>query len=199
MRSKLQAENLITPAREREMATNHLARHHVAFHVLDKETGNIINYGQLQRHSKYANTWNRSYANKMGRLYQGVGTGDGGVEKRIKGTEIFHVVRFEYTPKDQFKEVFYTSVVCEVSPGEKDPNRTRIVICGTNVSYTGDVGTKTASLKLLKLMVNRNLSSTKCHTCLFQCWKILPRHATGPAGVCKNTTIKNTPRIHWRV
>ena len=48
--------------------------------------------------------------------------------------------------------------MCEVSLGEKDPNRTRIRICGTNVCYLGDVGTNTASLELFKLMINSVLS-----------------------------------------
>ena len=43
-------------------------------------------------------------------------------------------------------------------PGKKDPNRTRITICGTHVCYPGDVGTNTASLELLKLMINSVLS-----------------------------------------
>ena len=43
-------------------------------------------------------------------------------------------------------------------PGKKDPNRTRITICGTNVCYPVDVGTNTASLELFKLMINSVLS-----------------------------------------
>ena len=43
-------------------------------------------------------------------------------------------------------------------PGKKDPNLTRIKICGTNFCYPGDVGTNTASLELFKLMINSILS-----------------------------------------
>ena len=56
------------------------------------------------------------------------------------------------------KKLCYTSVVCEVRPGKKYPNRTRIKICGTNVCYPVDVGTNTASLELFKLMINSILS-----------------------------------------
>ena len=45
----------------------------------------------------------------------------------------FHAIKFENIPKDRVKEICYTSVVCEVIPGKKDPDRTRITICGTNV------------------------------------------------------------------
>ena len=60
--------------------------------------------------------------------------------------------------KDKVKEICYKSVVYEVKPGKKDPNRTRITICGTNVCYPRDVGTNTASLELFKLMINSILS-----------------------------------------
>ena len=77
-----------------------------------------------------------------------------GLGKRVEGTNTFHAIKFENIRKDKAKEICYTSVVCEVRPGKKDPNRTRIVIFGTNVCYPGDVGTNTASLELFKLMIN---------------------------------------------
>ena len=101
------------------MAENHLAHHHASFPAFDKETGKLHNYGQLIRHPLHANTWNRSYANKMGRLCQVFGTVNGGVRKRIEGTDTFHVVRFENIPKKCLKEVCYTSVVCDVRTGKK--------------------------------------------------------------------------------
>ena len=61
-------------------------------------------------------------------------------------------------PKDRINKICYTSVVCEVIPGKKDLNRTKITICGTNVCYPGDVGTNTASLELFKLIINIVLS-----------------------------------------
>ena len=94
----------------------------------------------------------------MGRLCQGVGTGKDGLGKILEGTNTFHAIKFENTSEDKFKEIFYTCIVCEVKPGKKDPNRTRITICGTNVCYPEDVGTNTASLELFKLMINSVLS-----------------------------------------
>ena len=94
----------------------------------------------------------------MGRLCQGVGTGENNLGKRVEGTNTFHAIKFENIPKDKVKGICYTSVVCEVKPGKKDPNRTRITICGTNVCCPGNVGTYTASLELFKLMINIVLS-----------------------------------------
>ena len=56
-----------------------------------------------------------------------------GLGKRVEGTNTFYVIKFEDIPKDRLNEICYTSVVCEVIPGKKDPNRTRIKIYGKNV------------------------------------------------------------------
>ncbi len=49
-------------------------------------------------------------------------------------------------------------VVCEVHPEKDDPDRTRITIGGNHICYLGDVGTNTASLELVKLLLNSVLS-----------------------------------------
>ena len=49
-------------------------------------------------------------------------------------------------------------VVCEVKPYKEDPNRTRITITVSQISYPGDVGTPTGSLDLVKLIINSVLS-----------------------------------------
>ena len=94
----------------------------------------------------------------MGRLCQGFGTLPNGIGKIIEGTNTLFVINFEEIPKYKLNEICYTSVVCELRPDKKDPNRTRITICGTNVCYPGDVGTNTASLELFNLMINSVLS-----------------------------------------
>ena len=69
----------------------------------------------------------------MGRLCQGVEKGPNGKGKIIEETNTFFAIKFEDIPKDRLNEICYTSVVCEVRPRKKDPNITRITICGTNV------------------------------------------------------------------
>ena len=49
-------------------------------------------------------------------------------------------------------------MVCEVFPQNNEPNRTRITIMGNRISYPGDTGTNTASLKLVKIVINSVLS-----------------------------------------
>ena len=49
-------------------------------------------------------------------------------------------------------------MVSFVRPKKSDPNRTRITIGGNPICYPGDVGTKTASLDLVKIVINSVLS-----------------------------------------
>jgi hypothetical protein len=49
-------------------------------------------------------------------------------------------------------------VVCKVRPEKDDPDRYRITISGNRICYPGDVGTNTALLKLVKLLLNSVLS-----------------------------------------
>ena len=54
-------------------------------------------------------------------------------------------------------------VVCEVKPHKEDPNRTRITVVGSQISYPGDVGTPTGSVDLVKLIINSVLSRRNAH------------------------------------
>ena len=78
----------------------------------------------------------------------------------MEGYDTFYVIKFEDIPKYCLNKICYTSVVCEVRPVKKYPNRTRITIFGTNVCYPGDVGTNTASLELFKININSIISQT---------------------------------------
>jgi hypothetical protein len=56
------------------------------------------------------------------------------------------------------KEICHTMVICEVRPEKDDPDRTRITIGGNRIFYLGNVGTNTALLELIKLLLNSVLS-----------------------------------------
>ena len=112
---------------------------------------------QLRRHPQYAEKWNRSLANKIGRLFLGIGINEDG-QHRIKGTNTFFIIHFQDISKTRIHEVCYTYVLCQELPGKSYSNRTCITICGTNVRYPRDVGTKTASLEILNLIINSVIS-----------------------------------------
>jgi len=48
--------------------------------VLDQETGELLEYRRLLKHPRFKDAWNRSAADKFGRLAQGIGG-------KIKGTD----------------------------------------------------------------------------------------------------------------
>ena len=130
----------------------------IALSVLDTETGEPIEHRVLFRQPCLAKTWNTSYSNKLGRLCQGIGTDPKDpTKKRVKGTNTFYVIRYEYINLDCRKVIDFSKVVCNFCPKKSDPNRTRITIAGHNISYPGNVGTKTASLDLIEILLNSSL------------------------------------------
>ena len=79
--------------------------------VLNEDTGQILGYLQLRNHPKYAEIWNQSFSNKVGRLFQGVGKGPDGKSQRIEVTDNFFIVKYENIPRNFRKEITYFSVV----------------------------------------------------------------------------------------
>ena len=137
--------------------SKHKARSGWALSVMDPDTGKTLEYRQLRRHPKLGPTWDRSGAKELGRLCQGLG-GKNGTPKIVDGTDTFRPIQYEDVPHHRRREVTYVKIVCTVKPDKADPNRTRITIGGDRIAYPGDVGTKTASLDLVKLVINSVLS-----------------------------------------
>ena len=132
---------------------------HLAYPVTNEETGKALEYRHLKWNPTLASTWQYSYSNTMGCLCQGVGRGTKGPKKqRIACTDTFCVIRYTDIPCDRQTEIAHVKVVCEVRPQKIDPNRTRITVAGNRILYPGDVGTPSACLDFVKLMLNSVLS-----------------------------------------
>jgi hypothetical protein len=87
----------------------------VAFSVLDQETGKFLEHRQLRRNPKHKTTWDRSYANEIGRLCQGVGAHPSKPNtQRVAGTNTMRPIHFADIPKDRIADVAHTKVVCKV-------------------------------------------------------------------------------------
>jgi hypothetical protein len=117
--------------------------------------------GSNSRHNRVAyfgRSNNTSYANELGRLCQGVSSGPTPNSQRVAGTNTFCLINYNNIPLHKCKEICHTMVVCEVRPEKDDPDRTRITIGGNRICYPGDVCTNTASLELVKLLLNSILS-----------------------------------------
>ena len=125
----------------------------VAFAVLDKTSGDMLNYRQLIKHPDLKEAWTHSSANEYGRLFQGVGG-------RIpKPTNTCFFIHKHQVPPERFKDVTYCKFVCTVRPQKKEQNRTRAVLGGNRVHYPGDVGTPTADMLLFKILLNSVVST----------------------------------------
>jgi hypothetical protein len=129
-----------------------------AFSVLDPVTGELLEHCQLRHDPRYKATWDTSYANELGCLCQGIGLGSMPNNQWVAGTNTFFLIDYQDIPSHKHKEICHTTVVCKVCPEKYDPDRTRITIGGNRICYPGNVGTNTASLELVKLLLNSVLS-----------------------------------------
>jgi hypothetical protein len=126
--------------------------------VFDEITGNFLEWRQLHTPPTLSVTWSTSYANKLGRLCQGIHTNlsEG---KPVKGTNTLFPIPYDKIPSDCRREITYYKVFCKVQPEKgDDTNRTCINIGGNNIAYPGDVGTPMGSIELVRLLINSVLS-----------------------------------------
>ena len=121
--------------------------------VLDVETGELLEYRALLRSRKHGPDWSHSSANEFGRLAQGIG----GRIKNPTNTIVF--INKEDVPPERFKDTTYGKFVCVVRPQKAEPKRTRLTIGGNRINYPGEVGTPTADMLLVKIMLNSVVST----------------------------------------
>jgi hypothetical protein len=121
--------------------------------VMDKDTGNLINYRQLMNSQKYKKAWSLSAANKFWRLANGIG----GLIKNPTNTIefIFH----HEVPEGHMKEVTYGQFVCLVRPEKAEPNQMQFTVGGNRINYPGKVATPTAEMLVEKMLFNSVIST----------------------------------------
>ena len=86
-----------------------------AYSVLDHDTGETLEHRQLRRLPKYKATWVKSYANKIGRLCQGVGHHPSKPNtKRVTGTNTMKVIMYNDITIKRRGDMAHTRVVCKV-------------------------------------------------------------------------------------
>ena len=85
--------------------------------VLDKDTGEFMEYRKLMRKPKYRQLYRNYYSKEIGRLAQGM-TG------LVEGTNTMFFIENQDIPVDRWKDVTYGRVVVEYRPEKSDPYRT---------------------------------------------------------------------------
>ncbi len=130
----------------------------LALLVFNPATRDMLEHHQLRRDPRYKMTWDTLYSNELGCLCQGINSGEAPSSKCVAGTNTFFSINYYNIPLHKRKEICHTMGVCEVRPEKDDPNRTQITVGGNHICYHSNVGTNTASLELLNLLVNNFLS-----------------------------------------
>jgi hypothetical protein len=120
--------------------------------VHDEETGEYVKYRQLIQDPKHKEVWSKSAENEFGQLAQGVGG-------RIKGTNTIFFIHKSEIPQDRLKDVTYIKFVASVRTEKEDPYRIRATLGGNLIHYPDDVGTPTADLLLIKILLNSVIST----------------------------------------
>ena len=89
--------------------------------VLDKETGELLEYRHLIKHPRLGPDWKHSSGNELGRLAQGLGD-------RVKGTNTIFFVNKNEVPQDRYKDVTYGKFVCMYHENKEEKNKTRLTV-----------------------------------------------------------------------
>ena len=120
------------------------------------DTGKMMKYRELLNHPDpiVRGDWCLSSANEYGRLFQGVGG------RIASPTNTCFFVHKHEVPPDRLKDVTYGKFECSKRPQKVDePLRTRLTVGGNRINYTGDVGTPTAEMILVKILFNSIVST----------------------------------------
>ena len=127
----------------------HLPKH-FAYAVVDPDTGKSLEYRHLIQQAATKDKWVTSFANKLGRLAQGVGN-------RHKGTDTIFFIPHNAVPAG--RKVTYGRIVVALRPMEKEVEYTRLTVGGNLIDCPGDVSTKTADLTTAKILFNSVVST----------------------------------------
>ena len=120
--------------------------------VLVAETGDLLEYRHLIKHPKYKKAWGYSLGNEVGRLAQGM-------PGRNNGTDTIQFIERNNVPSQKWKDMTNCRIVCNERPQKLEVNRSRITVDGSRLTSFGDVGTPTADLLTVKLLLNSVVST----------------------------------------
>ena len=83
-----------------------------ALALLDRESGKLLETCQLRKDPCFKTVWDRSYANELRWLCQGISTGDKAGGKRVAGTNTCHLITFADIPHHKKKKKISTQRWC---------------------------------------------------------------------------------------
>jgi hypothetical protein len=102
------------------------------------------------------------YVNELGRLCLGIGSGKAPNSKHVAGTNMFFCIGYHNILSHKRREYAIAWLYVK-SIQTRTTLTTHKSILGKCICYPGDVGTNTASMELLKLLLNSVLSQKGAH------------------------------------
>ena len=120
--------------------------------VMDDDTGEMLEYRHLVKIPKYRERWSKAFGKEIGRLAQGY-------KDEVEGTNTLFFIPYDQVPEEKKKSITYARICVDFRPDKKDPYRCRITLGGNLINYPGDVGTRTADMLTVKLLLNSVIST----------------------------------------
>ena len=119
--------------------------------ITDKITGKALEYRDLIKRPDLKDTWERSLANGLGRLAQGI--------REVKGTNTITFIRKTEVPSNRFKDITYGRIVVDFRPQKSEPNRSRLTAGGNLINYPYETSAPTCGIPVIKLLWDSVLST----------------------------------------
>eukprot|EP00804_Cyclotella_cryptica_P003834 CCRYP_020458-RA/>CCRYP_020458-RA protein AED:0.26 eAED:0.26 QI:0/0/0/1/1/1/3/0/581 len=111
--------------------------------VLNKNTGELMEFRHLIKDPKYSTTWRKAYGKELGRLAQGI-------PGLVQGTNTIVFIAKDDVPPDCRRDVTYGRICANFCPEKDDPHRVRL---------HSDCGTPTADMLTTKILLNSIIST----------------------------------------
>ena len=111
---------------------------------------------------------------------------------RVDGTYTLFFINKNNIPKNCQREVTYGRIVCDVREGKSDKKRTILTVGGNRINYTGDLGTPTACLLTVKILVNSVVSTAGAEFMTLDIILLLSEHPIGEVRIPEAKIIQLT-------
>jgi hypothetical protein len=117
--------------------------------IIDRDTGPILEYRHLVKIPATKSVQETSFANKIGRLFQGI--------QNLKGTDTCFFIAKLFGPTN--KRPTYGRIICNFCPQKKEQNCTCLTVGGNQIDYPRNKSTPTTDLTTAKLLINPTIST----------------------------------------
>jgi hypothetical protein len=134
-----------------QLALRELASNHFLGTIIDKDTGAVLKYRHLIKNPATKLVWETSFANKTGRLFQGI--------HDLKGTNTCFFIQNLQVPTN--KKPNYGGIVCIFCPQKQEQNHTYLTVGSNQIDYPGNKSMPTANLTTNKLLINSTISTPR--------------------------------------